>query len=189
VARRRPASAALIGVSALTVLGLLRGGLWHNYRLTEAFMREQRERGRTDRVVQDALETMSRLVHVDSSALRGSQPQAFCRQLGEELGAFYQRLLSETGVQGASGVFIGASLYSLCSRAIRTNSKIRQDDRESLAEKYAAQALVALRKAAAAGLFQSSAYKEHLRKDLELAAIRARAEFQDLLLSVEERVP
>jgi tetratricopeptide (TPR) repeat protein len=91
----------------------------------------------------------------------------------------------------ASGemLFNLACLYSLCCSAVRTDEKIAQGDRESRAEKYAAQAVAALRQAAMAGLFKSSAYREHLDQDVELTPLRARAEFQRLLRSLEERLP
>jgi tetratricopeptide (TPR) repeat protein len=77
-----------------------------------------------------------------------------------------------------------ACVYSFCCRTVRGDSKIPPADREKLAEHYAVQAIDALRKAAGAGLFKAPAYKEHLRKDIELMPIRARAEFQDLLRAV-----
>jgi tetratricopeptide (TPR) repeat protein len=91
----------------------------------------------------------------------------------------------------ASGemLFNLACLYSLCCGGVRIQERIPQADRDSRAEKYAVQAIGLLRKAATAGLFKSSAYKEHLNKDLELAPIRARTDFQNLLRSLDERVP
>jgi hypothetical protein len=82
-----------------------------------------------------------------------------------------------------------ACVYSFCCRNVRGEEKIPAADRERLAENYAVQAIQLLRKAAAAGLFKSPAYLEHLRQDIELAPIRSRSDFQNLLREVENRTP
>jgi serine/threonine protein kinase/tetratricopeptide (TPR) repeat protein len=94
-ARRRPAVAALAGVSALAGLGLVAGGLWHYHEQTEAFRR-------TEWVVQEALDTMSRLVRLDDGTAERLQPEEFRRRLGKEVGAFYEHLLANAEKQGES---------------------------------------------------------------------------------------
>jgi serine/threonine protein kinase len=101
-ARRRPASAALVGVSALAALGLVLGGLWHQRQLTAALKREQGEHDRAERVAREALDTMHRLVRVDDATAGGLQPEGFRGQMGREVAAFYQWLLADTDVQAES---------------------------------------------------------------------------------------
>jgi tetratricopeptide (TPR) repeat protein len=90
-ARRRPAAAALIGVSVLAVLLLL---------LT--LQRAHIERDRAVRVVEGALDTLSRITGFDNGGLSGSEPEQLRRQLGNEVSTFYERLLADTEMQGES---------------------------------------------------------------------------------------
>jgi serine/threonine protein kinase len=101
-ARRRPASAALVGVSCLAAVALAVGGLWHHSQLTEALRRTETERDRANRVAQQALDTMSRLVGIDAKRAAGQHPEEFRRQVGKEVGAFYHWLLENTETQEES---------------------------------------------------------------------------------------
>jgi hypothetical protein len=58
-------------------------------------------------------------------------------------------------------------------------------DDAALAERYAARAVELLRRAAAAGYYRDPARAERLRQDDDLAPLRGRKDYQELLAEVQ----
>jgi tetratricopeptide (TPR) repeat protein len=97
-----------------------------------------------------------------------------------------QALVAAANTSGEM-LYNAGCVYSLCSRAVRSDEKASADYREMLAENYAVRAVEALHKADAAGMFESPANREHLKNDADLASLLPRKDFQALLRGLEQR--
>jgi serine/threonine protein kinase/tetratricopeptide (TPR) repeat protein len=73
-----------------------------------------------------------------------------------------------------------ACACALCSAAVRQDAQLGQAEQGRRAELYAARAVALLKKAAAAGFFQTPDAVEQMRKDKDLELLRQRRDFQDL---------
>jgi hypothetical protein len=80
-----------------------------------------------------------------------------------------------------------ACIYALAMPAARQDNKLPADERERVAEQYAAQALASLAKANTAGHFKDPANLEQLRKDTDLDSLRSRDDFKKLLNEVDKQ--
>jgi tetratricopeptide (TPR) repeat protein len=91
--------------TSIALLGRLRlGSLWltgAHKREQIAHKREQIEHDRAVRVVEGALDTLSRITGLESG-VSAIQPEQLRRQLGKEVSTFYERLLAATDMQGES---------------------------------------------------------------------------------------
>lgn len=95
--RRRPAMAALIGVSVAAVLALAALGLWHNFRLTREVQEANRQRERADGNLRKALAVMPEALPLVPDDRAGSRPQLdeAQRQRLQKLIQFCQEILKE----------------------------------------------------------------------------------------------
>jgi hypothetical protein len=88
----------------------------------------------------------------------------------------------------------GQALYNaacVCAQAAAAASRdesLAKDERTRLAEQYAAQAVAYLLKARAAGWYRGAAV-EHMQKDPDLAPLRDRDDYKELLRSVSSGRP
>jgi tetratricopeptide (TPR) repeat protein len=98
---------------------------------------------------------------------------------------------AESLVSKATGkedtLYNAACIYSVCVDAVRKDDQLSPMQRDRLAEHYAAHAVGLLTKAHAAGLFKDPAHVTHLKKDPDLAPLRARDDFRKLLVALEEK--
>jgi serine/threonine-protein kinase len=74
-----------------------------------------------------------------------------------------------------------ACVEALALTAAAGDAKLAPDERQRLAEAYAARGLALVEKARAAGYFQAPANRERLKTDPDLASLRSRPEFEQLL--------
>jgi tetratricopeptide (TPR) repeat protein len=80
-----------------------------------------------------------------------------------------------------------ACVYSLCVPHALKEEQRAQDVREKQAEQYAARAVALLHQAYAAGLFHKPGEWENFKKDNDLAPLRARADFKELVKRLEKK--
>ncbi len=90
-------------------------------------------------------------------------------------------------VVSASDLYNLACVCSLCSVAVRCDAQLAKTEQDRRAEQYTAHAVEFLKKAKAAGFFQSAARIEEMRKDKDLDALRGRQDFQALMLSLQPK--
>jgi serine/threonine protein kinase len=79
-----------------------------------------------------------------------------------------------------------ASVYSLCSAAVRSDAAVAPADREVLAERYAVRAVALLAKAAELGFFQPAGRIALVRTEEKFRPLQARDDFRKLLTRLEE---
>jgi hypothetical protein len=74
-----------------------------------------------------------------------------------------------------------ACVFALCSAAAGADKALAPGKRDKTVERHAARAVALLAKAEAAGFFAGPANRDHLQKDSDLQALRAREDFQKWL--------
>jgi hypothetical protein len=95
--------------------------------------------------------------------------------------AFAQR-----GLLPAITFYHFAHVLALAANAAKGDERLTAAQREQLAEHYAAQAVEILAKARATGLFRTEEYRRDLETSRELESLRSRADFQELLVKVQD---
>jgi serine/threonine-protein kinase len=85
--------------------------------------------------------------------------------------------------------YAAASVHALAAAAVRQDTARPQTERERLAEEYAARAIALLAQAKAAGDFRGPGAVERLKQDPDFAALRPRADYQNLLRELEAKGP
>jgi hypothetical protein len=78
-------------------------------------------------------------------------------------------------------LYDAACVYGLAVQAVKDNAKLK--------EPYVGKALVLLRRAQAAGYFNTTEQVEHLKKDDDLAVLRDLADFKQLVIDLEKKLP
>jgi tetratricopeptide (TPR) repeat protein len=98
-ARRRPALAALAGVSALALAGLLTGGIWYEIHLRQALADTAVERSRADANYQEARAALRRMLGRTAALGRADVPQLqeLRRELQEQALAFFLKAAQQPG--------------------------------------------------------------------------------------------
>jgi serine/threonine-protein kinase len=79
------------------------------------------------------------------------------------------------------------SVFALSTGAAAVDGKLGQDERQTIADEYAARAVEMLHKAVAVKFFDKVENRNLLNKDKDLEALRGRPQFQKLLDMVEQR--
>jgi hypothetical protein len=77
-----------------------------------------------------------------------------------------------------------ACAYALASEAAAKDTSVPETDRRVLAQRHAARSVELLRQAVAVGYDDA----EHMKRDTDLDSLRARADFQELLRQLAEKV-
>jgi serine/threonine-protein kinase len=84
-------------------------------------------------------------------------------------------------------LYAAACVYGQASAAVREDASLPVEQRDRRAEEYAASAYALLRQAHAAGYFNEPAAVAQLNEDANLAPLRSRADFKELLAALEGR--
>jgi tetratricopeptide (TPR) repeat protein len=139
----------------------------------------------------DALKDWDRALALDTGPTRNwiliGRAQTLARQ-GE-----HRRAVTETNtaVQKVprSGPLLCdlARVYSLAAAAATKDPKLAEAERKKLAEGYAAKAMEWLNQAQREGVFKNAAVRHKVKKDADLDALRGRADFQKLLVALEDK--
>jgi hypothetical protein len=104
---------------------------------------------------------------------------------GEYLGAVKERAqLLKEDLDSIEQYWM-ATLGALLAAAVRQDGRLSSAQQQRQSEGYAAAGMAALRKAAAAGYFQTAVMRDELRRNPELASLRVRPEFAQLLAEVD----
>jgi eukaryotic-like serine/threonine-protein kinase len=96
-----------------------------------------------------------------------------------------EALVSEGRAQGPD-LNLFAEVYSLGSAAAAKDTLVPPAEREKLADQYGGRAVELLRMARAAGHFRDPARRADLKEHKNFDAIRARADFEELLVELEK---
>jgi tetratricopeptide (TPR) repeat protein len=83
-------------------------------------------------------------------------------------------------------VYRAARVFSLAAVAVHRDTKRETSQREKLAEQYAASAVALLRRNFSQGYFKESANVAYLKRDADMAGLRSREDFQNLLRELQE---
>jgi tetratricopeptide (TPR) repeat protein len=94
--------------------------------------------------------------------------------------------LDLTGAGGGT-LYRFASIYSLSAAAAATDVKLPAEEREQLADQFAAKAVALLTSAAAKGLFKTPANLDKLNTDPDMQALRPRDDFKKLCGKLESK--
>jgi tetratricopeptide (TPR) repeat protein len=89
--------------------------------------------------------------------------------------------------KSANACYNLACVYALSSAAAVHDDKLPQAQREQRSEEYAARVVPALRQAQAAGYFGKPEAVEHMKNDSDLAPVRARPDYRQLLGELEKK--
>jgi serine/threonine-protein kinase len=186
-ARRRPAAAALLGVSGLAAATLL--GVWVAFaaRLQaettraleqQALAEGQRlqaegQRARAERERDEARRQSDRAEEILRIALRGVEEHALVTRSGR------QEELAHANPGGV--LFRLACSYARTSTAFEHNTKLTPQDRAELAQQYAALAMKLLDCASGIGYFKRPDNLRDLKTHEDLGPLRQRADFRALL--------
>jgi tetratricopeptide (TPR) repeat protein/tRNA A-37 threonylcarbamoyl transferase component Bud32 len=96
-AKRRPAFAAMVGITSLALLALLAGAVWHNARLSAALQEREWEGQRAEANFQRTLQALDRLVTWvgDQHLTHVPRMEPVRRQVLEDALKFYQQFLED----------------------------------------------------------------------------------------------
>jgi hypothetical protein len=188
--RRRPSQAALAAVSGTAVLVLLAVWAAFTAQLTVERNRAQYEEGRARQ--QEGI-ARANLKLAETERDRAEQQ----RQRAEALQDHFTKVVEEyarTTVQGkaegmqtgepARVLYVLARFYAKTAAAFPAGANRSTNDPSKLPAEYAAQAVYLLQQAREMGYFASPRNRELLRRDRELASLRERPDFQELLRRV-----
>jgi tetratricopeptide (TPR) repeat protein len=101
----------------------------------------------------------------------------------------YARGMKASDVASGLDCYNLASLYSVCAALARDDKELSAEQRKALEKSDLDDAMQWLRAAAAAGLFADPAQREHAKADPDLATLRNRKEFGELLESAGAKGP
>ncbi|HEV3080180.1 MAG TPA: hypothetical protein VGY66_10390 [Gemmataceae bacterium] len=93
-------------------------------------------------------------------------------------------LLAEGQVQPLN-LYTFAYIYARCAAGVAKDARLPPVERQKLADKYGSRAVELLRKAQAAGYFKNPERLARMKTNDDLDAIRARSDFQKLLLELD----
>ena len=213
-AKRKPALAALLGVSVLAVVSLLASWAWFTVALSEQMRRAQegeqyaREQEAIARASQKIVEeqrneAQRRKAEAESGWHAADEQRRQAQQERERSDALLYRCMSAIDEHARATVEAkgemrwtgepGRILYGLArffaqaSAEYRRAADLRPADRDQLANQYAARAVALLASAAEAKFFESTANLRQLRQDAGLDPLRSRPDFKQLLARVDKK--
>ena len=97
-----------------------------------------------------------------------------------------ESLLAEDKVQPLN-LYVFAYIYARCAAAVAKDARLPPVEREKLADKYGSRAVELLRKAQATGYFKAPDRLTRMKENQDLDTIRGRADFQKLLVDLDEQ--
>ena len=120
-----------------------------------------------------------------SPAWRSQRAQARARAGQHAQACSEAESLAKQNSRSVEALYDAACIHSLASAAVLKDDKLSEDERKTLAEKYAARAVALLKDAVSKG------YKnlDHIKKDADLDAVRLRDDFKQLLADLEKPKP
>ncbi len=213
-AKRKPALAALLGVSMLAAVSLLASWAWFTVALSDQIRRAQegeqraREQEALARASQQSAEEQR-----NEAQRRKAEAEAGWRAADEQRrqaqgereraeGLLYRCLsaideharatvevkgeMRRTGEPGRI-LFGLARFFAQASAEYRRAADLRTADRDRLADQYAARAVALLGSAAEAKFFDSAANLQQLRQDAGFDPLRSRPDFKQLLARVDKK--
>jgi tetratricopeptide (TPR) repeat protein len=98
-----------------------------------------------------------------------------------------ETLLAEGQVQPLN-LYTFAYIYARCSAGVAKDARLPPVERQKLADKYGSRAVELLRKAQAASYFKNPDRLARMKTNDDLDAIRARSDFQKLLVELEAQM-
>jgi eukaryotic-like serine/threonine-protein kinase len=177
-ARRHPTAAALLGACVLAVAGLLT--LWAGFtaRLHDAKQAADQARAAAVADRDAARRQADRAEEILRVALAAVQEQAEATRAGrkEEI---------EKGNPGGV-LFTLACSYARTSAAFATEDRLTAEDRDRLAERFAAMAVKLLRCAASVKYFDRAENRKELETRPDLDPLRTRSDFREFLAALPE---
>jgi serine/threonine protein kinase len=198
-AKRKPALAALLAVTAAALLTLLAGWAVFTAELhTERNLAEQ-QRHRAEEQEQlaqqnlkiaeegwryaerqrdEANEQRQRAQAILVRCLTAVDAHAKATEQGRQM-------KNETGEQGSIFYVLGR-FYAATAADFAKDTKLTLEDRQKLAEEYASNAVKQLEKARSYRYFHVHDNFQKLKRDTDLDALRSRPDFQKLLVQVEK---
>jgi serine/threonine protein kinase len=213
-AKRKPALAALLGVSVLAVVSLLGSWAWFTVELSdqkrraqegEQHAREQEALARASQKVAEEQrnEAQRRKAEAESGWRAADEQRRRAESERERSDALLYRCMSAIDEHARATVEVkgemrrtgepGRILYGLARFFAQASAEysraadLRAADREQLANQYAARAVALLASAAEAKFFESAANLQQLRQDAGLDPLRARPDFKQLLARVDKK--
>ena len=107
-------------------------------------------------------------------------------QLGQHARAAAELAKSRSVVNEPTQLATIACSYALAAEAARNDTALPQAQRDQLAESYAVEAMLILKKVVQMGNTPAVDLRTFLRDDKDLACLRARKDFKELVASVEK---
>jgi hypothetical protein len=187
-ARRQPALAALVVVSMAAVMSLLGMGIGFT-----AQLRAERDLARQEQLRAEKQELIAREQRVEADQQR-ARAQAIlrmaCATVDENAWAAVNSK-AEARAEPAPGTILYklACVYALTSASTRLEPTLNEDDRQQLAEQYAARAVQLLVNAQSLGYFSDPVKRERFKQDRDLDPLRSRADFKKLQAGLEKPAP
>jgi tRNA A-37 threonylcarbamoyl transferase component Bud32 len=181
--KRRPTQAALVAVTCTAALVLL--AVWaaftaqvtaerNHAREQEGIARANQKVAETERDRAEQQRQRAEALLVGCTTAVRDYAQTTVRGKGEAMA---------TGEQGAV-LYVLACFYAKTAGAFPEDIGLTSSDRSKLAEEYASRAVYLLKQAMELGYFARPENRNKLRQDQELASLRSRRDFQDLVRSV-----
>jgi serine/threonine protein kinase len=198
-AKRKPALAALLAVSAAALVSLLAGWAVFTAELHAERNSADQQRQRAEEQEQlaqknlkiaeegwrfaerqrdEANEQRQRAQAILLRCLAAVDAHAKATEQGRQA-------KNETGEQG-SIFYVLARFYAATAADLVKDPQLTLEDRQKLAEEYASNAVKQLEKARGYRYFQVPANFQKLKRDADLDALRSRPDFQKLLVQVEK---
>jgi serine/threonine protein kinase len=199
-AKRKPALATLALVIVAAVVGLL--SLWAGF---TAALKDQRDRAQH---LEGEARHQAQIAWENKQAADRERAEAQEeRDLVKELNSYTQRLLLrcqedvkwhiDATLEGkrqkaATGdphalLYVLARSYAMTAAAYRKDSTLHEADRNKQADYYASNAVDLLRRAWEMGYFASAEGRLKLKDDKDLAELRPRSDFRELLQLIEKK--
>ncbi|HEV3256485.1 MAG TPA: protein kinase [Gemmataceae bacterium] len=199
-ARRKPAQAVLIAVSVAAALCLLAVWGWFTAQLHEE-RNKAIDQARIARIAQQQALRETEIAESKKAEARRERDEA--RKQRTRARAILRRALAEVDEHARSTensktdpvkranpgsvLYNLANVYALASATTRRDTDLSTDDRNQLAEHYAARCVELLEKADTIGFFGNRANLDRLAKDRDLDPVRSREDFKRLLKEVQKK--
>ncbi len=94
--------------------------------------------------------------------------------------------LSKSAEKQGGSLYDLACLWALCSAAVDQDSSLAAAQRKDDSEKYAVEALANLKQAHAAGYFETTQRREHLKADSDLHSLAKRSDFNEFMKEIRQ---
>jgi serine/threonine protein kinase len=178
--KRKPALAALLLVLGLGTASLL--GVWVEF--TRELQDRERDAKQGWALAEERLKEAERAKQSAKDQQKRAEAILYrCVSTVEKLTEATIQSKNATLAEGTPHALLYelARVYAATSTTYRADLGLTAQDRQQLAEQYAAQAVQLLRRALATGYFQTMANRDKLKTDKELNPLRGRPDFQDLM--------